>query len=167
MKTKPSKFAGFTIIELMVALTIAGIMMAYALPAFNDFTGQRRMTANVNSMIAAINYARSEATRLGRVVTVQAQDAGDNDNEWGPGFCVTPADPGDCNAAIQVFDMGGTIAFDSLGGQDSMSFNSRGLLQGGPDTIELCGADAGDDPGRSVDISAIGRASIRSWVCFP
>ena len=37
---------GFTIIELMVALTIAAVMMSFALPAFNDFTTQRRMAAN-------------------------------------------------------------------------------------------------------------------------
>jgi type IV fimbrial biogenesis protein FimT len=167
MKTYRSKVFGFTLIELMVALSIAAIMMVFALPAFNDFTAQRRMTANVNSMIAAINYARSEATRLGGVVTVQASNGGAAGNEWGPGFCVTPADPGDCAASIQTFDMGGTITFDSQGGQDSMSFNSRGLLLGTADTIELCGADADDDPGRSIDISAIGRASIQTLVCFP
>ena len=38
---------GFTLIELMVALTIASVMMAFAIPAFNDFTEQRRMAANV------------------------------------------------------------------------------------------------------------------------
>ena len=166
-----SKVAGFTLIELMVALTIAGIMMAYALPAFNDFTAQRRMMSNANSMIAAVNYARSEATRLGGIVTVQAVNAGDTDDEWGPGFCVTPADPGDCAAAIQTFDMGGTVTFDGQGGlhtQDSMSFNSRGLLQGGLiGTMQLCGVDAGDDPGRTINISAIGRASILNLVCFP
>lgn len=171
MKSYRSKIAGFTLIELMIALAIAAIMMIYALPAFNDFTAQRRMTSNVNSMIAAINYARSEATRLGGIVTVQALNAGDTDNEWGPGFCVTPADPGNCAAALQTFDMGGTITFNGLGGlhtQDSMSFNSRGLLQGGLlGTIELCGADAGDDPGRIINISAIGRASILNLVCFP
>ena len=166
-----SKVAGFTLIELMIALTIAGIMMAYALPAFNDFTAQRRMTANVNSMIAAINYARSEATRLGGTVTVQAIDAGDPNDEWGPGFCVTPADPGNCAASLQTFDMGGTITFDAQGDlhtEDSMSFNSRGLLQGGLlGTMQLCGVDAGDDPGRTINISAIGRASILNLVCFP
>ena len=98
--TRPS-IRGFTVVELLVAMTIASVMMAFAIPAFNDFTQQRRMAANVNQLIGAIGYARSEATRFGGIVTLQAEDADDNDNEWGPGFCVTPGDPGDCAAALR------------------------------------------------------------------
>lgn len=171
MKIQRINIAGFTLIELMVALTIAAVMMIYALPAFNDFTTQRRMTTNVNAMISAITYARSEATRLGGLVTLQAVDAGDTDNEWGPGFCVTAADPGNCDTELYHFDLGGAATMDAQGGlnnQDSMSFNSRGLIQGGLlGTIQLCGADAGDDPGRVININAVGRASILDLTCYP
>lgn len=171
MKIQRINIAGFTLIELMVALTIAAVMMIYALPAFNDFTTQRRMTANVNAMISAVTYARSEATRLGGLVTLQAVDAGDTDNEWGPGFCVTAADPGNCDAELYHFDLGGAATMDAQGGlnnQDSMSFNSRGLIQGGLlGTIQLCGADAGDDPGRVININAVGRVSILDLTCYP
>ena len=171
MNNIPKKPAGFTIIELMVALTIAAVMMAFALPAFNDFIAQREMTTNVNAMVSAVNYARSEATRIGSAVSVQALDAADNDNEWGPGFCVTEGDPGNCDAALQTFSMAGTITFDGVGGLqaiDSLTYNSRGLLQGGAlGTIELCGADADADPGRVITINAVGRASVLAMVCYP
>ncbi len=171
MNRKRNSQTGFTIIELMVALVIASIMMVFALPAFNDFVQQRRMAANVNLLVAGITYARSEATRLGATVTLQTLDSTDNDNEWGPGFCVTAGDPGNCNAALRTFTLEGTGTFDGMGGfqnGDALSFNSRGLLQGGvAGFMELCGEDADDDPGRVVNINAIGRPSVVPMTCFP
>lgn len=162
---------GFTVIELLVALTIAGIMMAVAIPAFDEFTTQRRMAANVNSMVSAVNYARNEATRLGRTVTLQALDASDGDNEWGPGFCVNAIDTGDCSDPLQRFDIDGTVTFDGQGllhNVDALAFNSRGLLLGGVQgAIQLCGEDADDDPGRVLNINAIGRVSILDLTCYP
>ena len=171
MPHAPSQTMGFTIIELLVALTIASVMMAIAIPAFNDFTAQRRMAANVNSLVSAVNYARSEATRLGATVTLQATDPSDSDNEWGPGFCVNAANPGDCDDPLQTFAIDGTVTFDAQGllhNVDSLSFNSRGLLLGGVQgTMQLCGEGADDDPGRTVNINAIGRVSVVDLTCYP
>ena len=162
---------GFTLIELLVTLTIASIMMGFAIPAFNDFVQQRRMASDGNQIIAAINYARSEASRRGGIVTIQALDASDSDDEWGPGFCVTADDPGDCNAALAMFTLeGANFTMDALGvlnDEDSMSFNGRGLIQDDlRGEIRLCGADADDDPGRSIQINAIGRAQVTRDNCF-
>ena len=171
MNTPAKTQRGFTIIELMVALTIAAVMLAFAIPAFNDFTVQRRMAANANLMIGAIAYARSEATRLGTDVTIQSFDASDGDNEWGPGFCVTQNDPGNCAAPLRVFDVEGQVTYDGtniLNNVDAFTFNSRGLLQGNlQGVLQLCGQDADDDPGRSININALGRANITQLVCFP
>ena len=170
MKAPGNQAKGFTIIELMVALTIAATMMAFAIPAFNDFTTQRRMAANVNAMIGAINYARSEAARLGATVTVQSMDASEAANEWGEGFCIQVGDPGHCNDALRRFQIEGDVTLNALGGLngvDSMSFNSRGLLQGGLlGSMQLCGQDTDDDPGRTININAIGRANIVDLTCF-
>lgn len=161
--------SGFTMIELMVALVIAAVMLGYALPAFNDFTVQRRMAANVNALASAINYARNEATRLGGAVTLQTVDASDTDNEWGPGFCVNAGNPGDCDAPLRSFTMDGEVTADAvLNNQTILTFNSRGMLQASqPETVQICGVDADDDPGRVVNINAVGRASILDLVCYP
>ena len=165
------KAKGFTLIELLVVLTIAGVMMAYAIPAFNDFSSQRRMTSNINMLVSAVNYARNEAVRNGAQFTVQALDASNNANEWGPGFCVTAGDPGDClNPLAQFTPEGNNIVFNAvngLDGEDSWSFNSRGLITGGlTGQVQICGADIDDDPGRILRISAVGRASVGELACF-
>lgn len=172
MRQQRQTAKGFTIIELLVALTIAAVMMAFALPAFNDFTVQRQMTANVNQFVSAISYARSEATRLGGDVSLQSVDAADNGNEWGPGFCVTAGDPGNCNAPLRVFALEGTVTLNALGAdlnnEPTMTFNSRGMLQDDlAGTLNLCGVDADDDPGREVRINALGRTHVERFVCFP
>ena len=154
----------------MVALAIAAIMMFFALPAFNDFTAQRRVAANVNYVISAINYARNEAARRGVNVSMQAVDADDDANEWGPGFCVTE-NPGDCDNPIQLFQAEANVTINGMGtlnADETLTFNPRGMFTGGAaGTIEVCGQDADEDPGRIVRISAIGRASVGELVCFP
>lgn len=171
MYTQTSKSAGFTIIELLVSLTIAAVMMVFALPAFNDFTVQRQMTANVNQFISAISYARSEATRFGADVSLQRADLADDGNEWGPGYCVTLGDPGNCNTPLRNFALEGTGTLNALGvlhDEPAMTFNSRGLIQDDlSGTVALCGVDADDDPGRLVTINALGRANVTRSVCFP
>ena len=109
----PTPEKGFTLVELMIALTILSVMMAFAVPAFNDFTNQRRMISDVNGLVSAINLARSEAGRRGAQVTVQSLDASDSNNEWGTGYCVTVGDPGDCAAAIRSFTLEGNFTFNA------------------------------------------------------
>lgn len=163
---------GFSMVELMVAMTIASILLLYAIPAFNDFTTQRRMAANANALIAAINLTRSEASLLGGTVSLQANAANAAANEWGDGFCVTQGTPGNCNNPLRVFPLEGqNFTFNALGvlnDEYALSYNSRGLILDNLNgTVQLCGQDADDDPGRIVDISAIGRASVREINCFP
>ena len=72
---------GFTVVELMVTLAVAAILFGFALPAFNELMSQRAMTARVNEFVLAVNYARSEAAKLGGVVSVQSMDDSDNGND--------------------------------------------------------------------------------------
>ena len=164
--------AGFTMIELMVTLAVAGILMGLALPAFNGFIDQRNMAAQGNEMILAFALARSEAANRGTTVSVQAADPSASTNEWGPGYCVVLGTPGNCttaNTVLRRFEGADDNTFnETINDDQTFSFNSRGLLiSGTAAAIALCSTDTSEDPGRNITISVIGRASTGELVCHP
>jgi len=169
--SSPPSNHGFTLVELMVALSIAAVLMVYAIPAFNDFANQRRMSANVNLLISAISFARSTAVTGDTNVTVQTLEGDDNDNEWGGGFCVTYGNPGHCDDPLRVFDIEGAARFDGTQAYDkveALSFDGKGLLVGQvAGQIELCGDDTDEDPGRLININALGRTNVVDLTCYP
>lgn len=64
---------GFTLIEMIVTLTIAGILIALAAPAMRDFILNQRLATQANDFIGDLNLARSEAIRRATNVTVCKQ----------------------------------------------------------------------------------------------
>jgi type IV fimbrial biogenesis protein FimT len=161
--------SGFTIVEIMVVLAVAGVLIGFALPAFNNFLNQRALTSDINDMALAIAYARSEAANRGQRVSVLAVDASSGDNEWGGGYCVTLGTPADCSDALRSFTpRAGHVfdALDDLDNSDVLSFNARGLLEqsvSGEARLSLC--QDGEDRGRVISISLIGRTNVGDWVC--
>jgi len=64
---------GFTLIELMVVLTVLGIMLGIAVPSFKNFIGSQRAKSAAYEMSTSLLYARSEAIkRPGETVTLKA-----------------------------------------------------------------------------------------------
>lgn len=63
--------SGFTLLELIVTISIAGILMAMAIPSFKDMIRNSRLTTYANEMVTSLNLARSEAVKRGVTVTVR------------------------------------------------------------------------------------------------
>lgn len=61
---------GFTLVELLVVLTIAAILVAGAVPSLSWFIASSRTTNGADNMVAALERARSEAVRRSAVVSV-------------------------------------------------------------------------------------------------
>lgn len=62
---------GFTIIELLVAMGVAGILLAFAVPSYDNLTKNSRLVSNTNLVVGAYNLARSEAVARGTNVVVK------------------------------------------------------------------------------------------------
>jgi len=74
---------GFTLIELLIALSIVAIVMGIAVPSFQAMIANNRLTTQANSMVGALNIARSEAAKQNKRVTVRKNAGG-----WASGWHV-------------------------------------------------------------------------------
>mgnify|MGYP000078050850 CR=1 FL=1 len=69
-----SPAGGFTLMELMIVLTLAAIVLALGAPNFNEFRRNNRLTSTANDMLAAVQLARSEAIKRQTSVSLCASN---------------------------------------------------------------------------------------------
>ena len=67
--------AGYTFIELMLVLTVLGILVALAAPRLEGFTRSSRLRAAIDRISTDLTMARLTAVREGRPVTLEVQTA--------------------------------------------------------------------------------------------
>lgn len=72
MNRPPKQSAGFTLLELMTALSVAGVLLAVGVPAFTDITRNNRLTTAANDLLHSTQLARTEAIKRQLPVVVCA-----------------------------------------------------------------------------------------------
>ena len=92
---------GFTLIELMIAVTLLAVVTALAAPAMGDFIIRQRVASQAGELALAMALARSEAIK--------------STTGWGDGWCVAPASAADCDDAtvLRQFPARSTVTVDS------------------------------------------------------
>jgi type IV fimbrial biogenesis protein FimT len=72
-----SRSRGFSLLELLVTLSIAGILVGLAAPTFTDLLLDSKRTAAVNSFVHGIYLARSTSITQGHTVSICRSRDGD------------------------------------------------------------------------------------------
>ncbi|MBS0287752.1 MAG: GspH/FimT family pseudopilin [Proteobacteria bacterium] len=169
---------GFTLIELMVTISILAIVMLLAIPDFTSTIKRNTISNMSNDLITSLNYARSEAIKRGVSVSVCAtQDAnyGACGSSWNLGWLIFVNPTGgstltntatapllkiqkitDQNATIAVAPNVGITTYNSSGFPATATANVNF-------TIKSTGCTG--DAGRIISISATGRPSSASTNC--
>jgi type IV fimbrial biogenesis protein FimT len=86
-----NRAAAFTLVECVVALAIAGIVFAIALPSFQDWLGAYRLNNHARHLAESMTRARTEAIRRGhRVALCKSSDGRqcDDAGSWEHGFVI-------------------------------------------------------------------------------
>ncbi len=61
---------GFSLLELMITLSVAAILLVIAVPSFRDLMHRNQVSAASNELLASVAYARTEAITRGQLVSM-------------------------------------------------------------------------------------------------
>jgi len=111
---------GFTLIELMIAVGLTGLLLSMAVPALDIFVSNARQTGAINDFVSSIHQARSTAVTTNARVTICPSSGGANCEAvgWNAGWIVFSDPDSDRNV-----DTGETIIASS-GGADGLTIQS-------------------------------------------
>jgi type IV fimbrial biogenesis protein FimT len=108
--------SGFTLIELMVVISIAAVLAALAAPAFQQLVASQRMRSASFDMVSDLVLARSEALKRGATVQVVPAGVG-----WVGGWTVrlqslvTLSERNSVGRGILVTSTAASVSFDRNG----------------------------------------------------
>ena len=161
----------FTLIEMIVTVSVLAILAAIAAPSFLNTLEKRRVVGAAEQLYADLQYARSEAIKGNRSVGVNFTVTGD---EWCYGLDDTPAAT-ECNCTTgvgctvdtvtKVFKSDGyrgvTMTAPVFAGAGRTGFEERrGFLRGGAaGTVEFSSA--------SQQLNVVLSAQGRIRLCSP
>lgn len=75
MSGKPNA-RGFTIIEIVVTISVLALLISLAAPMYNSITANNRTRAAAYSLVASLSLARSEAVKRNTTVSVAPMGSG-------------------------------------------------------------------------------------------
>jgi type IV fimbrial biogenesis protein FimT len=96
---------GFTLIELMVTIAIIAILMAIALPSFQDTIARSKLETEANNILRDLNFARTEAIKRGSSVSLCPSDNGTSCSgaqDYGDGWIIFVDDVTPDNAIVDT-----------------------------------------------------------------
>jgi type IV fimbrial biogenesis protein FimT len=151
---------GFTLIELMVVVTLVAVLSAIAVPSFRDLLLNQRLAASTSEFVAALSTARAEALKRSQTVTLTPRTV----NDWNSGWEVRSTIDG-AVTTLRAFDpLPGGVTVDpdlgnALGGK--LSYDANGFSRKGDAYQMGCIAFKAETGRRSaVVVSASGRPRV-------
>lgn len=156
--------AGFSLIELMVTVSIAAILISMGIPAFQNYALKQRLNAAVNALHNDLLMARSQAIHRDMQVIacpLKAQSGCTGKTDWSEGWIVfgDSNEDGNFQEGESILRHGQkveNVMIHSTAGRTHFRFYSNGTAPGSNGSISLCGL-GGPFMARKLVISNLGR----------
>ena len=188
--TPRSDLRGFTLIELMVTLTVMAIALSLAAPSFANLLASNRISTQTNEIIGALNLARSEAVRRSKPIALRS-NGGDLNFSTGWKVFTDGTVDSDSDGAIPgtVTDDDGTVireanaytgtprvkrvtrsappapyTYTDSAAADRMhlAFTSRGAIRSTEAFFKVCDPSNTSVKGRIVQVNLVGKITLVS-----
>jgi type IV fimbrial biogenesis protein FimT len=153
---------GFTVIELMIAIAIMGILLAIALPNFQQMIAGQRVRGANSDMFSALLLARSEAIKRNSSVNVVPSASG-----WGGGWTVQftsgstttlqKQDALDASVSVVQTESDGDVITANV----TFGGNGRPLAASSGISFIMSSSNYGEIPARCITLSLSGLPEAR------
>lgn len=154
---------GFTLIEMLVTMAIAGILLAVGVPAMTDFLAVRSSVSNADELLETLRFARSEALKRGSSVVVCATTEPENSDpscggagDWMSGWVVKANDE---NGQILRVQNALRAMKEIDTGSSQIIFRATGITAAASFTF-IPNGDEIEDRMRTVSVNPQGRAMM-------
>jgi type IV fimbrial biogenesis protein FimT len=159
---------GFSMVEIIVVLTIAGILLAIGVPGYLSLIQNNKVVSATNKLAASLNLARIEAIKRGLHVGIcpanSALTACGTSSQWTQGWIVF-ADANNNNSVDSSTDLisvtnalpqGSTVTSTSA----IITYDSTGFLASNAASINLNATGCTGLNARTVNVNTNGRVSV-------
>ena len=166
---------GFTIVELIIGLSVAAILLSLAVPSFSTLVMNNRITTQANEFISSLALARSQALkRVSRVTVCGSADGAScaGSGGWQQGWIVFADDDNDAavdggEEILRVYSAleGGNTLVGNTNVANYISYVASGStrLTGGAfqtGTLVLCDSRGAGPHARAINVSVTGRSRV-------
>ncbi len=159
---------GLTLVEMMTTLVVAGILLSTGIPEFRRMLASNRMISEINTLVAHLHLARSEAVKRGkRIVLCPSADAQQclELPEWHRGYILFADDNGNRERdehepliRVHAADAPG-ILITSSASRRRISYHPDGSAPGSNLTLRFCETRNATPP-KAVILSNTGRPRV-------
>jgi type IV fimbrial biogenesis protein FimT len=155
---------GFTLLELLLAISISFILLMAAVPAYQHLLARNKTATVISQILTAIHTARAAAIAQGDSVILCGSGSGvDCDGQWHAGQLILSAG---AQQPLRVF--AGVAQGDrfwwqsSLGYNDALILTASGFTQGQRGSFYYCPAYKPSRYGARIVVSDSGRARVET-----
>ncbi len=153
---------GLTLIELMIAIVLLSIILAFAVPSFRTMLMNNRMVSHTHALIGALNLTRSEAVKRSATVTICR-----NSSNWLNGWTILTGS--DCTLSGDEKELSRHAAFEALqqvtSTASSLSYSRKGDLTSASTVLFTFCDERGGPHARAVQVNNAGQ--VKSFTTKP